>query len=132
MVDGGQLCEGREWQLEQMRKGFLHGNPLIGQFLSIFNTAGRKRLFCGQEINTQQLLNIITFEEESYQEETHRGQPAMTREVLAQLTDNESQLYFRMATGLLAIPPECTITLVLKANSPGVHPTFSTCTWTVS
>lgn len=79
----------------------------------------RKRLISGQEVTAEKLLGMAIFDDYP-----HGG--ATIKSVLRQLTDEESQQFFRTATGLNAIPRDCTITF--KAFGKGGYPMFRTCT----
>lgn len=124
---GSESCPaGREWQLEQMRKGFLYGKPptLIGEFLETFSPGpSRQRLVCGQEVTVEHLLGMSDFTD-------YPQDGAVIKDVLRQLTDDEIKLFFRWATALNSIPQSCTITFTSLAGNG--YPRSSTCDRKVS
>lgn len=123
------MLEGREWQLQQMREGFREGRSMVADFLELLPPGpARRRLICGQTVTTEQLLQHITFDKDyDTAPKKFKNQPKLIREVLSQLTDEDSQKLFRMATGLNSIPSQdCTITFVYK-DTQEIFPTFSTC-----
>jgi len=76
-------------------------HPVI-DFLGLFpGGPSRRRLLCGQEVTTRQLMEMISFEGGGggggggkYQQ-----QPEVIRRVIGELRDEEAQLFFRTATG---------------------------------
>lgn len=89
-----QVLEGRRWQLDLMREGFRDGDTFLPETLCTFKPgAERRRLVCGQEVTTAQLLEVIEFDEASYAGDAkNNNQPDMTREVLKALTDDEAKV----------------------------------------
>jgi len=72
--------------------------PVI-DFLGLFpGGPSRRRLLCGQEVTTRQLMEIISFEGGGGGGK-YPHQPEMITRVIGELRDEEAQLFFRTATG---------------------------------
>ena len=121
-----QVVEGRRWQLEAMRGGFCDNRVLIVNFLNLLRAGPpRRRFISGQEVDTYQLLKLLTFDDNF-----DKVQSTMVKETVSKLKDEEAQLFFRTVTGLNSIPQDCVVTVIPKATS-GAHPFFSTCFYQV-
>lgn len=125
-----QIVRSRRWGLEAIRTGFMSGNTQVTTFLPLFKAGPQRRLLVvGEEdFNAEKVISLFDFREWDKKE----CEPYRQAFLLAvqELTDQQSQHFFRAATALNAIPRHDNEIYVVPKFSD-VHPSFSTCTRTV-